>query len=57
MSDELTFRAGAATSNITPSISPDQTVRASKRQATHVHDELHGIPPECVLVCAARSSR
>jgi len=40
MSDELTFQAGAATSNITPPIGSEQTVR-SKREATHVHDELH----------------
>lgn len=41
MSDEPTFQAGAATSNITPPIGSEQTVGASKRQATHVHDELH----------------
>lgn len=41
LSDEPTFRAGAATSNITPPIGSDQTVGASKRQATHVHDELN----------------
>ncbi|HJN08197.1 MAG TPA: hypothetical protein QF564_05865 [Pirellulaceae bacterium] len=41
MSDEPTFQAGAATSNITPPIGSDQTLGASKRQATHVHDELH----------------
>lgn len=39
--DEPVFRAGAATSNITPSIGADPTVRTSKPQATHVHDELH----------------
>ncbi|HRX80340.1 MAG TPA: hypothetical protein P5307_14815, partial [Pirellulaceae bacterium] len=38
MSDQPTFQAGAATSNITPPIAADV---ASKRQATHVHDELH----------------
>jgi hypothetical protein len=27
--------------NITPPIGSDQTIGASKRQATHVHDELH----------------
>jgi len=41
MSDEPTFQAGAAMSNITPPIGLNQTVRSSKRQATHVHDELH----------------
>ncbi|WP_339685731.1 hypothetical protein [Gimesia maris] len=41
MSDEPTFQAGAAMSNITPSIGSNQTGRSSKRQATHVHDELH----------------
>jgi hypothetical protein len=41
VSDEPMFRAGAATSNITPSIGADPTVRTSKPQATHVHDELH----------------
>lgn len=42
MSDEPTFQAGAATSNITPPIGSEQTVgTTSKRQATHVHDELH----------------
>ena len=41
MSDEPMFRAGAATSNITPPIGSDPTVRSSKPQATHVHDELH----------------
>ncbi|MCH9653656.1 MAG: hypothetical protein K0U86_17945 [Planctomycetes bacterium] len=41
MSDEPTFQAGAAMSNITPSIGSNQTVRSNKRQATHVHDELH----------------
>jgi len=35
------FRAGAATSNITPAIGADPTVRTSKPQPTHVHDELH----------------
>jgi hypothetical protein len=41
VSDEPVFRAGAATSNITPPIGSDPTVRSSKPQATHVHDELH----------------
>ncbi|HBL42357.1 neutral/alkaline non-lysosomal ceramidase N-terminal domain-containing protein [Gimesia sp.] len=41
MSDEPTFQAGAAMSNITPPIVPNPTARTSKRQATHVHDELH----------------
>lgn len=35
------FRAGAATSNITPPIGADPTVKSSKPPATHVHDELH----------------
>jgi neutral ceramidase len=35
------FRAGAATSNITPPIGTDPAVRTSKPPATHVHDELH----------------
>jgi neutral ceramidase len=39
-SDEPTFQAGAATSNITPPIEAPQSLR-SRRQATHVHDELH----------------
>lgn len=39
--DGPVFRAGAATSNITPSIGADPAVRTSKPQATHVHDELH----------------
>lgn len=39
--DDLVFRAGAATSNITPSIGANPTAKASKPQATHVHDELH----------------
>ncbi|MEQ8638964.1 neutral/alkaline non-lysosomal ceramidase N-terminal domain-containing protein [Gimesia maris] len=41
MSDEPTFQAGAVMSNITPPIGSNQTGRSSKRQATHVHDELH----------------
>ncbi|WP_417390431.1 neutral/alkaline non-lysosomal ceramidase N-terminal domain-containing protein [Gimesia sp.] len=41
MSDEPKFQAGAALSNITPPIVPNPTARTSKRQATHVHDELH----------------
>ena len=40
-SDEPVFRAGAATSNITPPISADPAVRTSRPPATHVHDELH----------------
>ena len=39
--DEPVFRAGAATSNITPPIGADPAVRTSKPPATHVHDELH----------------
>ncbi len=35
------FRAGAATSNITPPIGADVKVRTSRPPATHVHDELH----------------
>lgn len=35
------FRAGAATSNITPPIGADPAVKSSKPPATHVHDELH----------------
>ena len=35
------FRAGAATSNITPPIGADPKVRTSRPPATHVHDELH----------------
>lgn len=35
------FRAGAATSNITPPIGADAKVRTSRPPATHVHDELH----------------
>ncbi len=38
---EPVFRAGAATSVITPSISADLKVRTSRPPATHVHDELH----------------
>ena len=38
---EPVFRAGAAISNITPSISADPNVRTSRPPATHVHDELH----------------
>lgn len=38
--NELVFRAGAATSNITPPIGADPAVRTSKPPATHVHDEL-----------------
>jgi hypothetical protein len=39
--DEPVFRAGAATSNITPSIGADPSNRSSRPPATHVHDELH----------------
>ncbi len=35
------FRAGAATSNITPPIGADPKIRTSRPPATHVHDELH----------------
>lgn len=35
------FRAGAATSNITPPIGADPAVRTSRPPATHVHDDLH----------------
>jgi neutral ceramidase len=35
------FRAGAATSNITPPIGADPELRTSRPPATHVHDELH----------------
>ena len=35
------FRAGAATSNITPAIGADPRIRTSRPPATHVHDELH----------------
>ncbi|MBL8827993.1 MAG: hypothetical protein JNM18_13530 [Planctomycetaceae bacterium] len=39
--DKPVFRAGAATSNITPPIGADSRVRTSRPPATHVHDELH----------------
>lgn len=39
--DKPVFRAGAATSNITPSIGSSRNVRSSRPDATHVHDELH----------------
>jgi neutral ceramidase len=39
--DKPVFRAGAATSNITPPIGADPTIRTSRPPATHVHDELH----------------
>jgi len=39
--EEPLFRAGAATSNITPAIGSDPAVRYRKPPATHVHDELH----------------
>jgi neutral ceramidase len=35
------FRAGAATSNITPAIGVEVAAGKGKPQATHVHDELH----------------
>ena len=35
------FRAGAATSNITPPIGADPAIRTNRPPATHVHDELH----------------
>jgi hypothetical protein len=35
------FRAGAATSNITPPIGTYGAARSSREAATHVHDELH----------------
>ncbi len=35
------FRAGAATSNITPAIGADPKIRTSRPPPTHVHDELH----------------
>jgi neutral ceramidase len=35
------FRAGAATSNITPTIAVEAGARTSRPPATHVHDELH----------------
>lgn len=38
--DEPVFRAGAATSNITPPISLGPAARSSRPPATHVHDEL-----------------
>ncbi len=41
MADGPMFKAGAAMSNITPSIASNQTAGSSRRQATHVHDELH----------------
>ena len=39
--DKPVFRAGAATSNITPSIGSPVRGRSSRPEATHVHDELH----------------
>ncbi|MBA4019782.1 MAG: hypothetical protein C0483_21665 [Pirellula sp.] len=39
--DKPVFRAGAATSNITPSIGSASNARSSRPEATHVHDELH----------------
>jgi hypothetical protein len=41
VADEPVFRAGAATSNITPPIGSYQAARSSRPTATHVHDELH----------------
>ena len=38
---EPVFRAGAATSNITPAITAAATSGKGKPPATHVHDELH----------------
>lgn len=35
------FRAGAATSNITPPIAAESGARTSRPPATHVHDDLH----------------
>jgi neutral ceramidase len=35
------FRAGAATSNITPPIAAESGARSSRPPATHVHDDLH----------------
>jgi hypothetical protein len=40
VADEPVFRAGAATSNITPPIGSYQAARSSRPTATHVHDEL-----------------
>jgi hypothetical protein len=39
--DKPVFRAGAATSNITPSIDAGSANRSGKAEATHVHDDLH----------------
>ncbi len=39
--DKPVLRAGAATSNITPSLGSPLSVRSSRPEATHVHDELH----------------
>jgi neutral ceramidase len=41
------FRAGAATSNITPTIAVEAGARTSRPPATHVHDELHA---RCLLL-------
>jgi hypothetical protein len=46
VSAEPVFRAGAATSNITPSINAP-LVKRSKPAATHVHDELHA---RCIVL-------
>ncbi|MGC3967037.1 MAG: hypothetical protein QM775_06590 [Pirellulales bacterium] len=39
--DKPVFRAGAATSNITPALGSSRNARSSRPEATHVHDELH----------------
>ena len=38
---ELTFRAGAATSNVTPYLGASINGGMTERKAAHVHDELH----------------
>ena len=38
---EQPFRAGAATSNITPPLGASLNGGMSDRTATHIHDELH----------------
>ena len=40
-SPEPTFRAGAATSNVTPPLGTSINGHMADRKATHVHDELH----------------
>lgn len=60
--EERVFRAGAATSNITPSIDSEPPQRSSSRYATHVHDELHarclvlddGAAQLAIVVCDLR---